>query len=139
MSWRTHGSYRGLREAEREWLQGFDRDWDTKVEGRSQRDALDHMGSTPDLGSGKIWPRAQLSRLKDIPTPGTQELPLDAKLAQFMGTVVRFTVPKVTHYGWSIHLVMNDGTRTRARFPDYEQAMQAYVALQELLIVISIC
>lgn len=122
MSWRTQGHYVGLGVAEKEWLSGFDREWDTKAQGRSQIDALESPIAADD-GIFKF--------LSVDPVTSTRA-ELEANLLTLARQVARFTVPKALKRGWTIHLIMRCGKRVRARFDDEAQAAQAYYALEEL-------
>ena len=133
MSWRTQSRYKGLGEAEREWLKGFDRQWDTKAYGRSRQDAFEHM-SADDGSFSTIYPKShfQVPKLSSLAATSPDEECLEVKLASVSGQVVRFTVPKELQSGWSIHLLLKCGKRVRARFQDYASALQAYGTLKEL-------
>jgi len=122
MSWRTQGHYVGLGSTEQEWLKTFDREWDTKAQGRSQIDALESP-ITADYGIFKF--------LYVDPVTSTRA-ELEADLLTLARQVARFTVPKPLKRGWTIHLIMRCGKRVRARFDDEAQAAQAYYALEEL-------
>ena len=129
MSWRTQGEYRGLDESATEWLTGFDRSWDAKSEGRSRTDALDRMGG----GVEKIpSQRPDYYRLDSVGFEKTDGGLIEAELILIAPKIARFTVPKPRKNGWSIHLVMKCGRRLRAHFDDWDSAVQAHQALQEL-------
>ena len=129
MSWRTQGHYRGLGNADLEWLRGFDKDWDTKAQGRSSQDALD---------------RANYSRLDamipcfEVSGPTEHAFALEVKLTEVAGRISRFTIPKRRQYGWVIFLILKGGKRCRSQFKDKYEALQAYLTLQELYVNILI-
>lgn len=144
MSWRTKGQYLGLGDSDKEWLRDFDRTWDTKSEGRSRTDAFEHMGG--DAAPDAVQPKADqtapklvkvssgshdYSRFEETCTDVAGRAALEALLIRVAYRVTRFTVPKKTKVGWSIHLVMRCGKRVRAHFEDLGAAMQAYDALEE--------
>jgi hypothetical protein len=131
MSWRTQGQYRGLGEAESAWLRDFDRQWDTKAGGREQTDALERLHEASKAKAPRAGVRTDL-----IPAPETRSidrLELEASLIKAAVDIARFTVPRQTKAGWSIHLVMKCGQRVRAHFDDLETASQAYEAIEEFL------
>jgi hypothetical protein len=137
MSWRTQGEYKGLGPVDRDWLSGFDREWDTKARGRSRTDAFEHL-TGPERSPTVVCPRTFLivPRLMDIPADQVErEDCLEVKLQEVAGRVARFTVPRLLKStyepGWSIHLELTCGKRVRVRFPDRSAAFQAYVTLQE--------
>lgn len=132
MSWRTQGHYRGLGDAEREWLKDFDRQWDTKAEGRSRGDAFDHMKAA-DTHATPMRPKAgsTIPRLSDLPAVNEDDPSLEVKLLDVAGRISRFTIPKRSKNGWSIHLVLTSGKRVRAKFSDKDSALQAYLTLHE--------
>lgn len=122
MSWRTQGLYKGLSQAEQSWLKDFDRSWDTKAQGRSHSDALDSC-------------RRIFDDILNFHSPAVSESErtvLEARLIKTASNVQRFTIPRSTKAGWSIHLIMKCGKRVRAHFPDQSSASQAYYALTEL-------
>lgn len=119
MSWRTQSFYRGLGDAEKDWLKDFDRDWDTKAQDRSRTDALDFQ-------SGDI-PRSTASEARET----ALTIVIESQLLQAAREVARFSIPKKTKHGFSIRLVMRDGRRLRSHFPDLETALQAHEALLE--------
>lgn len=129
MSWRTQGEYRGLDETAQEWISGFDRSWDGKSEGRSRTDALDRLGGNVDKAASQ---RPDYYRLDTAGFEKTDGGILEAELLTIASKVARFTVPKRRTSGWSIHLVMKCGRRIRAHFDDWDSAVQAYQALEEL-------
>lgn len=137
MSWRTQSHYRGLGEAEREWLKNFDREWDTKACGRSRDDAFDHMKGHETPGEA-MCPKSYttIPRLADLPAVDENDPSLEVKLTQVVGRVSRFTIPRRTQSGWSIHLVLTCGKRVRAKFSDKASALQAYLTLQEFSVSI---
>lgn len=121
MSWRTQGQYRGLGDAEQDWLRDFDREWDTKSRGRSRTDAFDHLVNADT--DRKTSP---------LPKDASERTQLEADLLKTAADVARLTVPRATKSGWSIHLVMKCGKRVRAHFEDRASALQAYTAISEL-------
>lgn len=123
MSWRTEGHYLGLGAEESEWLRRFDREWDKKESGRSRTDALDFAGRRFDL----------LARIAEELGSDTLRVELEATLIMIAAQIARFTVPRQTKAGWSIHLVTKCGKRVRAHFGDLGEATQAYEAMEELL------
>lgn len=132
MSWRTEGQYRGLTEAERDWVRQFDKQWDTKAEGRNREDALDfpggdigHCAKTPSIPSHYVCIEAGAVEIS------SRSL-LEAELIAFASQVDRFTVPKQKKSGWSIHMIMKCGKRVRAHFDDHFAAAQAHQAIEEL-------
>lgn len=131
MSWRTHGIYKGLTQAQKTWLKAFDRKWDTKDEGRVRDDAYDHMRD--ECSPTAIRPKADRKRpqLTDLPATKTRASTLEAEIAHLAYEVARFTVPKQTREGWSIHLVLKSGEKIRVPFTDKATAQQAYQTLQE--------
>lgn len=129
MSWRTEGKYRGLSAAEEAWLRDFDRKWDTKEAGRSRTDALN---------ADALWLRAFFKDPTVLPAAPVSEsverIELEASLLRAASEIKRFTVPRQTKSGWSIHVVMKCGQRVRAHFDDLKTATQAYEAIEEFLL-----
>lgn len=146
MSWRTQGQYRGLAETDRDWLRRFDRRWDTKAEGRTRHDVYDHLGGEP-APCEVICPRSDsyIPKINEIAAAGGPDPfdlddaseTLELKFTDLADNVVRFTVPRKMHTGWSIHLVLTDGRKHRVRFPDKAAAFQAYAMLTEFCLSVS--
>lgn len=137
MSWRTHGIYKGLSQTAKEWLKLFDSKWDTKDEGRIRGDAYDNLAGD-EVSSTAIRPKSQRKRpqLADLQAPEPMDTidpttELEIAIALIAHEIARFTVPKQTRSGWSIHLVLKSGEKVRVPFEDKASAQQAYQALQE--------
>lgn len=136
MSWRTRGTYRGLTKSAREWLRRFDRAWDSREEGRIRDDAFDHRREK--AGPHAMRPKADLRRprLEVIADPAAEpgepvRILEGDELKLIVKEVSRFTVPRATSRGYSIHLVLRSGERVRAHFEDRAEAQQAYGFLLE--------
>lgn len=123
MSWRTQSQYLGLDDSDRAWLKDFDRSWDTKAEGRSRVDTLENI---PCLSE------KQFLKYVAPETNPSDRVALESSLINLASKIARITVPRAMKSGWSIHLVMKCGRRSRARFDDEDSAAQAYYALKEL-------
>jgi hypothetical protein len=120
VSWRTKGLYQGLKLTEWAWLRRFNRKWDTKASGRSRQDAFDHLGQAPG----------------EIPNRAAIELPPEPDIMLLVREIARFTVPRPTSQGWSIHLTLHSGEKIRAHFPNESDAVQAYETLREAFSII---
>lgn len=134
MSWRTHGFYKGLSKSAKKWLRSFDRHWDTKEEGRSRDDAFDNMADRTSPTAIRPKTRRKL-RLEELPAPEISDPIVEIEIALLGREVARFTVPKRTREGWSIHLVLKSGEKIRVPFDDEDLALQAYQALQEASLI----
>jgi hypothetical protein len=145
MSWRTQSHYRGLSDKEKDWLKEFDRKWDTKALGRSRTDAFEYMGES-ELSSSTIQPKShqmtprintisarspEYGRFEDSHIEISCRVAMEGLLIKVAANIARFTVPRQNKSGWSIHIIMKDGKRIRARFPDLGAALQAHNVLEE--------
>lgn len=115
MSWRTQGHYRALSAADREWLERFDRDWDTKAEGRSRTDAYEKLRRLCVTDYA----------FEEIDTNGLS-------LADALSWISRFSQPRRRESRWGIYLHLADGRHIRVSFKDKETANQLHAVLLEL-------
>jgi hypothetical protein len=118
MSWRTRGLYSGLSDSDRKFLEDFNRDWDTKSEGRSRVDALDcPMNESLPL----------------IPSPEIQfNGELDASFILATMTIASFSVPKkANNQGWRIRIKLKSGECFKIHFNSIESALHLYNELLE--------
>ena len=118
MSWRTESRHIGLSEAEQDWLAEFNRQWDTRANGRSQVDAIN--GATLEI-LPSLTPK----------TEPNQDITLEAKIASLHGLVRSFSIPRPTHYGYFIRITLVTGKNVRARFTSFDEALQAFETLEE--------
>lgn len=136
MSWRTKGQYLGLDAASQKWLRRFDRDWDKKTSGRSRTDAIDRAGLSASGAEVDLY-RDQLP-FSGPPAPALAaseagfRAQLEANFLTVARTIRSFTVPRATKAGWSIHIVLKDGRRTRVHYIDFDSALHAYDELAEV-------
>lgn len=121
MSWRTQGQYRGLGDQDAAFLREFDRTWEHKAQGRSQTDAMEYIVRSDGV--------EQRSATQDEPDPFSLDIQIISSAAQ----IARIAVPRPAKRGWFIPLVLICGKRTRANFPDYDSAAQAYLAACEFM------
>lgn len=118
MSWRTRGIYRGLSEADRAFLERFNKTWETKAEGRDQTDAMEWRVS--DL--------VPVIPASDIVFNGE----LDANFILAMAATASFTTPKkANNNGWRIRIRLKSGDRFKIHFDTLEAATHLYVELIE--------
>lgn len=132
MSWRTRrdSPYQGLTDEQAEWLERFDRYWDTKHAGRCRTDAMDHLhGDSTHTAAPP--PTESHPSLSYPQTPGT---PTDHEIAR-LSCELSENPPLIRRYkaDFGVHVFLRDHPPRLLRFKTLIEAKKSSRMILEFI------